>query len=272
MALGTIQLGNLTVSRMIVGGNPFSGFSHQGTDRDTEMKRWYTTARIKETLRQAEQVGVTAHLSRSDHHVMRYMMEYWDEGGKMIWLAQTCPELGTIVRGVDNAIAGGAKACHIHGGLIDFLFANQKLDELPVAVEKIRKAGMPAGIAAHNPKVFEWAEKNLDVDYYMCSYYNAAHRDKNAEHVSGMAEWFDDEDRRIMTDLIQTLSRPVIHYKVLAAGRKAPAEAFDFVARVLRPQDAVCVGVHTKDNGNMIAENVRLMEEALARHGKPAAK
>ena len=270
MGLGTIQLKNVTISRMIIGGNPFSGFSHQGTARDQEMKHWYSTARIKETLRQAEAIGVTAHLSRSDHHVMRYMMELWDEGGEMTWLAQTCPEIGTIVKGVDNAIAGGAKACHIHGGLIDNLFANNKLDELPVAIEKLRKAGLPAGIAAHNPKVFEWAERELDCDYYMCSYYNASHRDKVAEHVSGMTEWFIDEDRRVMTELIQTLKRPVIHYKVLAAGRNKPAEAFDVVAKALRPQDAVCVGVHTKDNADMLAEDIHLLEEALALRGRSA--
>jgi hypothetical protein len=29
MALAAVKIGNLSVSRMIIGGNPFSGFSHQ---------------------------------------------------------------------------------------------------------------------------------------------------------------------------------------------------------------------------------------------------
>jgi hypothetical protein len=268
MRLGTIQLGHVAVSRLILGGNPFSGFSHQGEGRDREMARWYTTARIKEALRQAEQVGVTTHLSRADRHVMRYMLEHWDEGGRLTWLAQTCPELGPCLKGVESAIAGGAKACHIHGGVVDFLFANGQLDELPPAIARLRAAGLSAGIAAHNPKVFEWAEKNLDCDYYLCCYYNSANRDKRAEHVPGMVECFHPDDRRVMTDLIQTLRRPVVHYKVLAAGRNDPAEAFDVVARALRPQDAVCIGVHTQDNAAMLADDIRLLEAALIRHQK----
>ena len=67
-----------------------------------------------------------------------------------------------------------------------------------------------------------------------------------------------------MVELIATLSKPAIHYKVLAAGRNDPKEAFAFVAQHLRPQDAVCVGVYPKDNPDMVAEDVRLMEEALA--------
>jgi hypothetical protein len=265
MSIGSVKIGELSVSRLIIGGNPFSGFSHQGSDRDVAMKHYYTVGRIKETLRQAEQLGINAHMSRADHHVIRYLMEYWDEGGKLIWLAQTCPEVGTMVRGVDNAVAGSASACHIHGGLMDFMFANNKLDEVPEAVDRIRQAGMPAGIAGHNPQVFEWAEENLEVDYYACSYYNSAHRDKHAEHISGMPEWFKDEDRQVMARLIQKLSKPVIHYKIMAAGRNDPAEAFDFVARNMRPQDAVCVGIFTKEHPDGMARNLQLLEDALTR-------
>ena len=265
MSLGTVKLGSVSVSRMIIGGNPFSGFSHQGEKRDAEMKHYYSTARIKEALRQAEGLGVTAHLSRSDHHVMRYLMEYWDEGGKLVWLAQTCPELGPIEAGARNAIIGGAKACHVHGGVMDWCLANNKLDLVPPAIKMIRAAGLAAGIAGHNPKVFAWAEAELDVDYYMCSYYNAAHRDQRAEHVSGMPEWFSDEDRELMTATIARLSKPVVHYKVLAAGRKKPADAFAYVARHLRPQDAVCVGVFTRDNPDALAEDLRLLEQELGK-------
>lgn len=258
-----ISLGNLSVSRFIIGGNPFSGFSHQGHSRDIEMKRYYTTERIKQTLRAAEQVGINTHIGRADHHVMRFLLEYWDEGGSIQWIAQTCPELGTPERGIQNAITGGAKACFIHGGWMDFLLAQGRLDEVPPAIAAIKAAGMPAGIAGHNPQVFEWAEEHIDADFYMCSYYNSAHRDERAEHVSGTPEWFLSEDRDAMTRLIARLRRPVIHYKVLAAGRNPAAEAFAYVAEHLRPQDAVCVGVHTQDNPRMIEEDVALLEQAL---------
>jgi len=265
MSVGTVKIGNLAVSRMIVGGNPFSGFSHQTPAKDDEMRHYFTSARIQETLRDAERLGINTHIGRADHHVMRCLLEYWDEGGRIGWIAQTCPEVGTVTRGVDNAIRGGAKGCFLHGGMMDYLFANRQLDEIPAAIAKIRQAGMPAGIAGHNPQVFQWAEGHLDLDFYMCSYYNSAHRDKNAEHISGMAEWFDPTDRQTMAMLIQGLSRPVIHYKVMAAGRNDPKEALEFVARHLRPQDAVCVGVCPKDNPRMLEEDLRLLEEGLSK-------
>ena len=64
--------------------------------------------------------------------------------------------------------------------------------------------------------------------------------------------------------MIRELRAPAIHYKIFAAGRTDPKEAFDFVARHLRPQDAVCIGVFTKDKPDMLAEDVRLFEEALS--------
>jgi len=265
----SIRIGKVEVSRFIVGSNPFSGFSHQTPDMDKRMRHFFTTACIKQTLKDAEAVGITAVIGRADFHVCRMLMEYWDEGGKLRWLAQTCPEVGAPEVSVDRAVAYGASGVHVHGGYVDFLLAQGRIEEAVPVVERIHKAGVAAGLAGHNPEVFRWAEKvKLPVDYYMCSYYNAAHRDKRAEHVSGMSEWFLPEDRKIMTELIQDLSKPVIHYKVMAAGRNDPRDALRFVVRALRPGDAVCVGVYTEKKPDMLAEDVRLFEEALAAEGK----
>ena len=164
---------------------------------------------------------------------------------------------------IDRALRGGASACYLHGGHTDNLLGQDRLDDMASDIERIRKAGLPAGIAGHDPRVFEWADANLDLDFYACCYYNPSSRAERAEHVAGAREWFREEDRDIMVALIQNLSKPVIHYKILAAGRTDPAEAFAFTARHLRPQDGVCVGVHTSDNPDMLAQNVALLEAAL---------
>lgn len=256
MELPHISIGNVSISRLIIGGNPFSGVSHQGIERDKEMLHFFTAERIKQTLNEAESNGIETFLGRADRHIVRILSEYRDDGGSMQWLGQTCPEMQSIARSVQDAIDWGATAVYIHGGVMDYLLANGGLETVPPAIDMIRKAGLPAGIAGHNPKVFEWAEKNLDLDFYLCSYYNSAHRDANAEHIHGRPEWFNDDDRAIMTSLIQTLSKPVIHYKVLAAGRKKPEEGLAFAAQNMRKGDAVCVGVFPKDNPEMIRENI----------------
>lgn len=259
-----VQLGPLTVSRFIVGSNPFSGFSHQGAARDEEMRHYYTAARIKETLREAESLGVNTVIARTDMHMIRLLMEYWDEGGGAQWFAQTCPEVGPPEVCIRRAAESGAKGCYIHGGVMDHLLAQKRTAEVPGLITLIRELGMQAGVAGHNPKVFEWAEHGLDVDFYMCSYYNSANRDQRAEHVSGMPEWFRPEDRDIMTRVIQGLRRPVIHYKILAAGRNDPREAFRYAAARMRAGDMVCCGIFAKDAPGILAEDVRLLDESLA--------
>jgi hypothetical protein len=258
-----VNIGGCAVSRFILGSNPFSGFSHQSPETDLAMKRHFTTARIKQTLREAEGLGINTLIARTDHHVMRVLLEYGDEGGSLQWFAQTCPEVGSHQVCVERAGWGGARACHIHGGVMDYLVANKQLDEIPGVIDLIRSKGMLAGIAGHNPAVFEWAEEHLDTDYYLCCYYNSAHRDERAEHVSGQKEWFLEEDRLRMTELIAGIKRPVIHYKIMAAGRNDPAEAFATAARHMHANDAVCVGIYDPEGQGLLAEDVRLLEEAL---------
>ncbi len=263
--MDTVTLGSLEVSRFLLGSNPFSGFAHQTPEASAEMVHYYTVARIKETLRQAEALGITALVARADNHIIRTLMEYRDEGGALKWIAQTCPGVGPTEKVARMAIDGGAGAVFIHGGVMDHAFANDDFDDPLKGIERMREAGLPVGIAGHNPDVHTWAEENLDLDFYMCSYYNAAHRDKSAELQSGMAEWFHDADRQRMAETIRGLSKPAIHYKVMAAGRNDPAEALGFAARAMRPTDAVCVGVFTRDKPDMLAEDVRLFGEAWAR-------
>lgn len=268
MSIGTTLIGNKRISRLLIGGNPFSGFSHRGTDTDNRMRHYFTTERIKEELRRAEALGVTTHVGRADHHIMRILMEYWDQGGKIQWIAQTCPELGPTMQGARNGIQGGAIATFVHGGRMDWLYANNQLDEAVQAVAEIRKAGLAAGIAGHKPEIFDWALENLDADFFMCCYYNPTDRSKKAEHVHGAVETFHPDDRDAMMERIQRLPKPVIHYKVLAAGRTDPKAAFDYVARHLRPQDAVCIGIFSADKPDMLAEDVAILRDCLRAVGK----
>lgn len=260
MSIAAVNISGLNVSRLILGGNPFSGNSHQGAAQDQEMMRYFTTARIKEILREAEKLGINTFLGRADRHITRLLAEYWDEGGRIQWIAQTCPEFGSPLAGVNAAIRGGAHAVYIHGGQMDFLLANNRLEEATVAIDRIKEAGLPAGIAAHNPGPHLWANDAIELDFHMCSYYNPSPREKDAAHHAGLSEIYDPADRDRMVSAIPALRAPAIHYKIFAAGRNDPAEAFAFTARHLRPKDAVCVGIYPKDKPDMLEEDARLFE------------
>jgi hypothetical protein len=265
-ALDTVRIGNLEISKFILGSNPLSGFSHQSIEMDSTMRHYFSSTQSKRLFRDAEALGVTAIVGRSDHHVIRLLMEYWDEGGKLKWLAQTCTELGSMEAGIDYAVNGGASGCHLHGGIVDYYLAQGRFGEIPALIERIRAAGLVAGIAGHNPQVFRHAlETGLDVDYYMCCYYNPTSRDQDPAHKAGACEWFYDKDREIMVDVIAALDKPVVHYKVMAAGRNDPAEAFKFAVEHMRPDDSVCVGIYDADAPGMLRHDGGLFEAALKR-------
>src|SRR5438105_7585730 len=94
--LPTVRLGGADISRLVIGGNPFSGNSHTSAACDADMMDYFTTERIKETLFACEQHGLTAMQSRGDRHVLRMLREYRNEGGKMHWIAQIASELADL--------------------------------------------------------------------------------------------------------------------------------------------------------------------------------
>ncbi len=259
----SIQIGAQTISRLILGGNPFSGFSHQSPAVDREMLDYYTQDRVLGLLQEAELLGINALVARADDHILALLAAYGLRDHSIQWLAQTAPELGDPLVSAERAVRAGATGCHIHGGVMDYYLAQGRLDEVPAIIRQIRDLGMLAGIAGHKPEVFEWARDNLSVDYFMCAYYNPTPRDQNAAHVHGSQEQFLDEDRTRMTGLIAGLPAPVIHYKIFAAGRNDPKAAFQFAAGKMRPQDMVCIGVFPKHQPSMLREDAALFEAAL---------
>lgn len=264
----TVSLRDVRVSRFLIGGNPLSGWSHQTTERDREMLDWYTMERVKEAYRLAEAAGVTGHVGRADEYVFHALHEHWSEGGALTWIAQTCPGVGSMRLGVENAIRGGAKCCFIHGGEMDHRVSHGETRAIFDAVEAIKDAGLAAGTAGHTTDTIQWAADHLELDFFMTCYYNPDDRTKQPGRDYGVQEYYGEEHRAAMCALIQQLPAPAIHFKVLAAGRNDPEEAFGYVADAYRPGDAVCVGVFTKDNADMIQEDVDLLESALRTRGK----
>jgi len=263
MALSKVQIGNIRVSRLAIGGNPFSGFSHQGPARDREMRRYYTTARIKAALRKAEDAGIDTFFGRADNQIMRVLEEYWDEGGTIQWIAQTASEREDAIRNIALAAERGAKGVYFHGGQTDYYHGRGETERLSRAMETMRSLGVAAGFAAHRVEPHEWIRDNLKPDFHLTCYYDPSARDASPHHAATAAETYEPAHRDRMAELIATLPSPAVHYKVLAAGRTPAEEAFRYVARVLRPRDVVLVGFHLGDDEDLIAKTVKLFERIV---------
>jgi hypothetical protein len=253
-ALSRIMIGNYEVSRLIVGGNPFSGNSHQSDHLSKEMRDYYTTEKIKQTLKECESCGINTVQARGDAHIMRMLNEYWNEGGKIQWIAQTASELASITNNIKQIASFGAIACYHHGSRTDSLYREGKIDSVKDIISVIKDAGIPAGLGTHDPEVIRYAEDNyFDVDFYMMSFYNLSKR----------GEVYLTEDRESACRVIQEVNKTFLAFKIMAAGRNDPEEAFKYAYQNIKPSDAVVVGIFAKYHSDQIKDNVELAKRFI---------
>lgn len=247
----TVEIGGMNVSRFIVGGNPFSGFSHQSAELSREMLDWYTVDRLKRTLEQAADEGVNTCIARADRHIQRLFREYWNEGGRIKnWIAQTAPEYASIPRNIREAAGVGARGVYIQGAHVDRLFAQGRLDQVRPWLDEIRKHGVAVGVGSHRPDVLRIVqEKGWPVDFFMQCFYNLSER----------KEEYLPEDREKAVQTIRELEKPTIAFKILAAGRNDPEEAIPYAFSNIKRGDAVCVGVFPKHRPDEIAQDADLV-------------
>lgn len=259
----TVPIGSVQVSGLCIGGNPFSGFSHQTTERSNEMTTYYTPERIKETLRSAESAGINTLFARTDDHIFGIIKDYWDKGGTIQWFAQVCTEQNepdSWKKWLKSAVNLGACGTYIHGGVVDSWYANKQFDNFREALDMMRENNVSAGFAGHNPEAHEWIRDNLDIDFQMCCYYNPTDRSKNPHHNNQGEKW-DDSDRELMLNVISTIQKPVVHYKVFAGGNKPIIQAFEAMGKSMRDSDVACVGLFVKDDPDMIRKDIALFEK-----------
>lgn len=275
--LPTVRFGGVDVTRLIIGGNPFSGYSHYSPELDNEMMDYFTTERIKATLFEAERCGLTAMQSRGDRHILRMLREYRNEGGRLHWIAQIASEMADLKANIRQIAAAGAIATYHHGSRSDNLWHAGRIDEARELLKVMRDCGLAVGMGSHIPEVIEYVEeKGWDVDFYLCSVYNLNKQHRESQLVSGRRseEIFDDADRERMFRVIQSVSKPCLVIKIMGAGRNCATPeqtraTFAYTFARIKPSDMVVVGMFPKHR-NQIEENARYVQEVCAELSVPS--
>ncbi len=263
MELPRVDFCGLSVSRIVVGGNPISGIGHQDAPLDRALRDYYTTARIKETLFRCEELGINTAVLRADNHIIRLLHEYWNEGGTIQWFAQTAPERASVLDNIRQVAGAGAKACYLHGGVADRHQEQGTLEAFAEPLALIRERGMVPGIAGHQPKTHLDAQaQGLDFDFHMVCFYNLTGRQGKIDVADAQADRYHPDDRARAARLLGQLTRPCIAYKILAAGRNDPREAIPFAVRHLKPTDICAIGFFPKDRPSEIADDIQIFCEA----------
>jgi hypothetical protein len=220
-ALPAGRIGKLRISRLICGGNLFSGFAHSRELIYVSrlMKEYFTPEKIMDTLQRCEENGINAAILRCDEHIIGVLNRYRKErGGKIQWIAQTYPKVDNLTENIRLACDHGAVGAFMQGGIGDQLVADGRMDLIGKIIEFVKQNGMVAGVGSHSLDVPRAVEKEaLDPDFYFKTFNNVGYNSQSPQEIA---------------DLMKTVQKPWIAFKVLGAGMLKPREGFELALRM----------------------------------------
>jgi uncharacterized membrane protein YphA (DoxX/SURF4 family) len=266
---GTLPQGkikNLSLSRMILGGNLMGGWAHA---RDliyvsSLVKAYHHRIKIFETFRIAEACGVNTILTNPV--LAGVINDYWRSTGGKIQFISDCAgkDFMTLIQ---KSIDAGASACYVQGGVADKLVADGQFDQIAQALELIRKNGLPAGIGGHRLETVKGCrDKGLIPDFWMKTLHHGKYwssfggeEEKNFAHDHF---WCQRPDEVI--SYMKDVKEPWIAFKILAAGAIRPHDGFRYAFE--GGADFICVGMYDFQ----LVEDVNIALDVLA--AKPKFK
>ncbi len=258
--LPSVGFCGLEVTRLVIGSNPFGGYSHQSDLRDEQMREYYTVERIRETWGRAADAGINTIVTNNETpHVLQAVREYLADGGPMQWVAQLNPGgRGDMPAAVRDTVEIGCRAAYFHGALVDELYRNGDEETLRSWCEVVRSHGVPVGVAAHAPDVHRWVHSLDIVDFHAVCFFNCGSLHQGKGHRFRLS------DVRRAVEVIREIRKPCIAYKIMGAGRIDARMAFEYAFENIKPTDIVNVGMYRGDNDEMVEENAALVREVLA--------
>ena len=260
--------------RMIVGCNPIGGWSHAVPNLSRTMQEYFTPDVTYDFMRHCEKWGLDTAITYWGKKPLAALRRRWEDGSKMrVYFLAKLDENGNI-SGAESTEEGSIteyKPLFLlhHGGVTDRLFRAGKQEKVHDFVKKAHDQGMKAGVSAHNPEVFKYAEdKGWECDLYQCCLYYVTRPKEEIQAKLGTAmlgEPFLEKDRDDMLEVIQNVSKPCIAFKILAAGRlcgspTAVDEAFQYTFSKIKKTDVVIVGMWPRFKDE-VAENVGLLRK-----------
>jgi uncharacterized membrane protein YphA (DoxX/SURF4 family) len=249
------QIGNLKLSRVILGGNLIGGWAH-ARDLiyvDKLVKSYHTKDKIFETFFLAEKCGINCFLTNPV--LSQVISEYWKRKIGNIQFISDCAYKGDLTAGIKISVDNGAHSCYVQGGIADNLVQEGKIEQIAQALDLIKQNGLPAGIGAHALKTVQaCVEYGLKPDYWMKTIHPVNYWSATPQQEKDNI-WCTNPDETIK--YMQNLPQPWIAFKILAAGAIHPKEGFQFAFK--NGADFICVGMYDFQ----IVDDVNLALEVL---------
>jgi len=286
-ALPTVNLGPHRVTRLIVGSNPIRGYSHFNPITNRQMVEWYTDERAAQVLLDCQKAGInTFQSSYFQGRWVRIMDRFHEKGGHLQWICLT--SAADVIPQVERQTAEWVRDGQItsintlvkykpiamvhHGSHTDFLWGAGKLDYLKAYIDKAHDVGCLAGISTVNPKTLTTLEeKGFANDFYMAGLHYLDRSPEEWRKEIGTLPvdegWIASDPPR-MAEAVRLVKKPVLVYKVLAAGRKCQSEeqkqeAIAWAYKNIKPTDATIIGLYPRYS-DQVTETIKMVQQALA--------
>ena len=259
-----MKFGGVEISRMVLGVNPFYGYSHFNSTYSTTMREWYTQEKVVEVMHRANQYGINAfnyvHMERAPKDLERFQ----SEGGKMHLIIQ-------VSAGVESSMLVKTLkplALHRQGEVVDVAYRTGQMNTVREWCKQARDLGVMVGVGTHKPEVIAQVESEAwDVDFYAGCVYNRTRTAEewkqalNGELMEMPGETYMQSDPPRMYRLMRQTTKPCFAFKILAAGRVAGGgvdQAFRTAFESIKPNDGIYVGMfpRVKDEVRENAERV----------------
>ncbi len=252
------KIGNLELSRLIMGGNLIGGWAHS---RDLIyvsklVKAYHSDERVMMTLQLAEKCGIDTILCNPQ--LARIINKYWHETGGKIRFLSDCGSKNGFIEGIKKSQEGGAVAMYCQGEMSDRLTRDGKFDEIEKGLELIRSYGKPAGIGAHRLETVQaCVEHGIKPDFWVKTlhHHNYWSAQPQAERHDNMFCFNPQET----IDYMNGLEEPWIAFKVLAAGAIEPKDGFKYAFD--NGADFICVGMYDFQ----IVDDVNILSDVLTK-------
>ena len=267
----TVKFGKAEITRLIVGSNPFYGYSHFNRTMDQSMREWYTQDRRMEVLHAAERNGINAWQVHYDTQPMADLARYRAEGGKMHLILLADFELMKNPKLLPEVAKLGPLGIAHHGNRTDERFRNGQKDLVRDFLKAVRDTGVLVGLSTHNPAVIDTVEsEGWDLDYYQACLYRVSRTPEESRAQFGEApvgETFMEKDPERMCKMLRQTKRPCLAFKLLGAGRTSSTpqqveKAFRFAYANIKPGDAAIIGLFPRYRDE-VKENTELARRIL---------
>jgi hypothetical protein len=263
-----MKFGNVEISRMVLGVNPFYGFAHYNNTLGTVMKEWYTAGRVCDVMHQCNRFGINAfnyvHLDRGPQDWARFQAE----GGKMHLIIQ-------VTAGVDSAMLVKTLkplALQRQGEVVDKAFQTGEMDTVKEWCKQARDLGVLVGVGTHKPEIIDLVEsQGWDVDFYSGCVYNRTRtadewkKALNGEIMEMTSDIYMQSDPARMYKAMRQTKKPCFAFKILAAGRipdRGVEQAFRTAFESIKPNDGVYVGMFPRVKDE-VRENSEIVHRIL---------